>query len=428
MPERVRYTWSRGRAVALLVAIVGAVTTACSEDLDGGAGCPSLCPSRTESFRDTTFEAVTVDTSIGGFPVNGLAPMTLLANRPDTLVTRMVVRFDVLTQTFAPNKTGITEDISTLDSVFLKLAVDTSGTRGRDSITVEAFDVDTIAGDSTASVVKSLFRADRKIGSYKFLPSRITDTLRLPLDKQKVAAKVVGGFRLRVGLRISGGTGQMRFVAFSAGTGAPVLMYDPATDTTYAPILLGANTTVQLATVETELAYTVYNLVDVGSPPPPANALTVGGFPSYRTYLRFAVPARISDSSTIVRAELLLTQQRSRFGNANDSVAIYPLVPTATTSVTDLRRVLDLSADGIFAAVDSTRLVPSDSGQRKVNVLTLVRSWPALPEGVPRALAFRISMEGAQPAELRFFNSKAAASLRPRLRITYLPKSEFAIP
>ncbi|MCA0375979.1 MAG: hypothetical protein LCH84_09965 [Gemmatimonadetes bacterium] len=419
---------SRGRIAALLLAVSATILAACSETLDGGAGCPSLCPTRTESFRDTTFEAVVLDTSIGGFPVNGLAPYTLLANRPDTLVTRMVVRFDALTQTFAPNKTGITEDISTVDSVYVVLPVDTTGSRASGPLTIEAFDVDTSASDTVAAVVASLFRADRKLGAMTVTTSAITDTLRFALDKQKVAAKIVGGFPLRVGFRIASGTGQMRFVAFASGAGAPRVSYDPNTDTTYAPIIVGANTTIQLAAAETELAYTVYSLVDVGSPAPGSNTLTVGGFPAYRSYLRFAVPARISDSSTIVRADLLLTQRRSRFGNANDSVAIYPLVPTATTDVTDLRRVLDLSADGFFAAVDSTRLVPSDSGVRAVNVLTLVRSWPALPTGVPRALAFRIGLEGAQPAELRFFSSEAAAGLRPRLRITYLPKSEFAIP
>jgi hypothetical protein len=47
---------------------------------------------------------------------------------------------------------------------------------------------------------------------------------------------------------------------------------------------------------------------------------------------------------------------------------------------------------------------------------------------VPRGLALRIALEGAQPAELRFFSRTAAPALRPKLRITYLPKSEFVLP
>jgi hypothetical protein len=172
----------------------------------------------------------------------------------------------------------------------------------------------------------------------------------------------------------------------------------------------------------------VYALVDRGSAAPDASTLIVGGYPAYRSYLRFSVPKSITDSSTIVRAEVLLTQRRSTFASAKDTVTIVPLVPTTTTAITDLRRILDLAADGSFASLDTARLVPSDSGLRALNVLSMARTWSTLPADVPRALAFRIGIEGAQPAELRFFSSKAAASLRPRLRITYQPRVEFAIP
>jgi hypothetical protein len=103
-------------------------------------------------------------------------------------------------------------------------------------------------------------------------------------------------------------------------------------------------------------------------------------------------------------------------------------VPTTTNLVSDLRRILDLAAAGSFAGVDSTLLVPSSAGVRAVNVLALARTWRTLPTNVPRAIAFKIGLEGAQPAELRFYSSEAPVSLRPRLRITYLPRSEFVLP
>ena len=62
------------------------------------------------------------------------------------------------------------------------------------------------------------------------------------------------------------------------------------------------------------------------------------------------------------------------------------------------------------------------------SVDAIIGSVHALPTGVPRALAFRISREGAASSELRFFSSEAAAGLRPRLRITYFPRKEFALP
>ncbi len=419
---------TRARRSIVLGTLLVAGAAACTETFTGGDACPSLCPARPSAFKDTILDAVILDTTLGGYPELGLSATLLLANRVDTLVTRGVLRFDVLPTSYLPNRTGASESITAVDSVVLVLPLDTAGRKGRTPVTIEAFDVDTTQNDSSRAVVTSLFRADRLIGSTIVTPSTQGDSLRIPISRTVLAAKIATGARLRVGLRISGGNGQLRIIAFSQGAGAPYLRFDPSTDTTFAPIPVSPSTSVELATSDVNLSYLIYALVVKGSLPPDASTLVIGGFPAYRTYLRFRLPRAISDSSTIVRAEVLLTQRPSTFANVADTVSLLPLVPTTTTSVSDIRRILDLSADGIFAALDSTRLVPRDSGLRAINVLSLARSWGGLPANVPRALAFRISMEGAQPAELRFFSSEASAALRPRLRITYLPRTETAIP
>lgn len=429
MSERVRWSWSRVRAPLLVLSMItaSAVAAACTENLEGGAACPSLCPEQSEQFRDTTFEAVVLDTSLGGYPALGLGSNLLLANRPDTLVTRAIMRFDLLTTAYFPNGTGALDSISTVDSVFLKVPLDTTGRLGSTPVTLQVYDVDTTASDTVPAVLRSLFRADRLIGSLTITPNATSDTIRIPLSKAVMQAKIAAKSRLRVGMRLSG-AGQLRLRAFTFGAGSTTLQYDAATDTTYRPIIVTAGTTLPNAPEDVNQAYSVYALTDVGSLPPSTTGLVVGGYPAYRTYMRFNVPLRITDSSTIVRADLLLTQQPSRFGNVADSVAIFPLVPTTTSDVTDLRRVLDLASEGTLTGIDTTRLVPRDSGQKALNVLALARSWRTLPTTVPRAFALRIGLEGAQPAELRFFSSRATASLRPKLRITYLPKSEFVLP
>ena len=431
MTERVRFTpWQRLRGPLLLCGLLLAAVTAaaCTESLDGGAACPSLCPSTAESFRDTTVDAVVLDSSLAGYPALGLSPLILIANRPDTVVTSAIIRFDVLPTVFSANRGATVDSIRAVDSVFLRFPLDSTGRRGTRPVTLEVYDVDTTASDSVTSVVRSLFRPDRRIGSLVFTPSAIGDSIRIPFSKTVMAAKIAAKGRLRLGVRIRGGSGQLRAVAFVSGSGAPSVVFDPSTDTTYAPQQISPSTIVPNSTADVELAYAVYTISDIASPPPGANTLVVGGFPAYRSYLRFNVPSRITDSSTIVRAEVLLTQQASTFGNAADSVGLFALIPTTTSLVTDLRRILDLAAAGSFAGVDSTLLLPSASGVRAVNVLALARTWRTLPTNVPRAIAFRIGLEGAQPAELRFHSSKAAAALRPRLRITYLPRSEFALP
>lgn len=431
MPERVRFTsWPRFRGPLLLCGLVLAAVTAaaCTESLDGGAACPSLCPSKAESFRDTIVDAVVLDSSLGGYPALGLSPYILIANRPDTVVTSAILRFDALPTVFSANQGTTVDSITAVDSVYLRFPLDSTGRRGNTPVTLEVYDVDTTASDSVASVVRSLFRADRKIGSLVVTPSAIGDSIRIPFSKTVMAAKIAAKGRLRLGVRMRGGSGQLRAVAFVAGAGAPTVVFDPSTDTTFAPQQITPSTIVPNSTADVELAYAVYMLSDLASPPPGANTLLVGGFPAYRSYLRFNVPSRITDSSTIVRAEVLLTQQASSFGSAADSVGLFALVPTTTSLVTDLRRILDLAAAGSFAGVDSTVLVPSSAGVRAVNVLALARTWRTLPTNVPRAIAFKIGLEGAQPAELRFYSSEAPVSLRPRLRITYLPRSEFVLP
>lgn len=418
----------RSRTAALLTALALAGVAACTESFTGGESCPELCPTRPTAFRDTIIEAVVLDTTLGGYPELGLSPALLLANRSDTLVTRGVIRFDVLPTSFLPNRGATSESITDVDSVFLVLPLDTTARRGADPVLIEAFDVDTTQNDSVQVVVKSLFRPDRLIGSTTITPNQQGDSLRIRILDSVVVDKIATGTRLRIGLRMSGGQGQLRIVAFSQGSGAPSLRFDPSTDTTYTPLSVAPSTTIELATSDVILSYVVYTLVDRGSLAPDPTTLVVGGFPAYRSYLRFAVPAVISDSSTIVRAEVLLTQRPSSFANVADTVSILPLIPTATNAVTDVRRILDLSADGAFASIDPIVLVPSDSGQRVLNILALARSWSVLPLEVPRAIAFRIAIEGGQPAELRFFSSEAPAGLRPRLRITYLRRSETAIP
>jgi hypothetical protein len=338
------------------------------------------------------------------------------------------MRFDVLTTAYAPNRTGAVDSITTVDSVFLKIPLDTTGRRGTGPVTIEAYDVDTTVSDTVPAVLRSLFRADRFIGSLSLTPSTTGDTIRVPLSKTVLAAKIAAKKRLRVGLRMVGGAGQLRLRAFTLGISATTLQYDPTTDTTYAPAVVTAQTTLPGGSEDVNIAYSTYGLIDVGSQAPGVGTLVVGGLPSYRTYMRFNLPLRITDSSTIVRADLVLTQQRSRFGNAGDTVAVYPLVPNATSEVSDLRRAIDLAAEGRLIGMDTTLLVPSDSGQKVFNVLTLARSWRTLAKSVPRALALRIGFEGAQPAELRFFSAEAPAALRPKLRITFLPKSEFVLP
>src|SRR3982751_3215674 len=117
----------RARAL-LLFASLGSVVAACSEQLDGGAACPSLCPGQNVSVLDTTFDAIILDSTIVGLPSIGAEGQLWLATRGDTLDSRAVIRFDSLTTRFT--KAGADSAITVVDSAYILLRVNaTAGTK-----------------------------------------------------------------------------------------------------------------------------------------------------------------------------------------------------------------------------------------------------------------------------------------------------------
>ncbi len=426
--SRLRLTLGARMRTLFAIAVLP-LFAACTESIDGGGACPLLCPGRENEFRDTVFDAVVLDTTIGNFPTSGLNALIPIASRGDTLQTSMVVRYDRIATAYRPNTTGDTVPITAIDSVWIRLSLDPSGRIGTEPVTIEAFDVDTTVADSVTSVVQSLFRADRQLGSVTVTPSQVGDSLRVPLDGAKVLHKVRNGARMRVGLRISG-AGQLRVDAFTFGASSVILSFDAVGDTVYSPIRTVPFTTIPNTTTEHELAYTVYGIVDHASPLAGFGLLQIGGMPAKRAYFEFSLPRALLDSATIVRAELLLTQVPTPHARATDTAFVEALVPAAGPVVTDLRRSLDLATRGYFFGLDSTRVLPAQAGQTSINILGVVRAWRFLPDGVPRAIGLSFFGEGYDALDIRFLSSEGATSpsSRPRLRITYLPRAEFSRP
>ncbi|MEP6832633.1 MAG: hypothetical protein ABJB74_04525 [Gemmatimonas sp.] len=418
-------------SVGILTAIVVTVlVAACTDKIDGGAACPDLCPTQPNTFKDTTLFAVELDTTISGFPTFGLGTSILLANRPDTLETRAVIRFDVLPTEFTPNNSGEAVTIATVDSAFLRVVIDSTGARGAAQVELQAYDVDTTDVSPSSAVIQSLFRPDRLLGTIPITTVAARDTVRIPISKTVLEKKLADHSRFRIGIRLVGATSaQVRIVQQNSGFGSPLLAFDPSSDTTYLPLTVSPNTAIGVDADEL-LGASVSTLLVRGTPDADAQSLTVGGFPSRRSYLRFNVPASILDSATVVRAELILTQRPVRGLDPKDTIAVVPLIGVSSTLVTDIRRIMELAAPGLFAApaLDSLLVVPSDSGTKSLNLLGVIRNWSALPTTVTRALILRSSHEGSEPAEARFYSIEAPIALRPRIRITYLPRVDRALP
>src|SRR6185312_15523537 len=73
---------------------------------------------------------------------------------------------------------------------------------------------------------------------------------------------------------------------------------------------------------------------------------------SRRAFLRFDLPSHIADSTTIVRASLLLTQAPNRRVDVHDSVFVYPLAILAAPTVTDIASQLQFVATPGFLGLD----------------------------------------------------------------------------
>jgi hypothetical protein len=50
------------------------------------------------------------------------------------------------------------------------------------------------------------------------------------------------------------------------------------------------------------------------------------------------------------------------------------------------------------------------------------------PRGTQRALVLRADAEGLQASAVRFYSVEAPAGLRPRLRLSYVPRTNFGLP
>jgi hypothetical protein len=432
-------TLARGHAARRAAGCAGvlalAFAAACAEDLEGGAACPALCPVTNTAVRDTVLDPVVLDSSLTNVPTAGDAGTFLLAVRPgaDSLDVRAAFRFDTLPARYAPSGGGDSVAITTVRSSALVLRVDTTASffgaaRARvpgAPLTLEAYDVDTTLGpDTSSAALASLFRPARLLGAVTIPAGTAVDTaVRVPINTAVFGARA--GRRLRVGVRlVSAEAAQLRVFTARVPGLPPIIRFVPATDTATRELTASL---VSDTPAERTLAAAYVNQSVVARSPQaaPGSDLVVGGVPARRTFLRFDVPARFVDSVSLVRATLELRQRPASGSLAIDSVLVRPLAVFATGAVTDLVRASELAAP---VSIPPVALSPAGEGLREIPVIRLIDAWGGLPAGTQRALVLRADLEGSQASEVRFYSIEAPAGLRPRLRLSYIPRSSFGLP
>lgn len=403
---------------------------ACSEQVTSSLGCPELCSDQSATLRDTVLaDAVVFDTTLTGYPLFGTSRELTLINRGDTADVRVVARFDTLPNRFVPPAPQADSSIAVVDSATMIFVIDTSFVRPTSAITIDAFDVDTTAADADRAALLPLFRPDRLIGSTTFQPAQLRDTLRLKLDDAAVLAKIRAGARLRVGLKIRDGS--FPTLRISGSAFAPRVRFRVSADTTVAPdtVNLYSNSPGDAVTASAFALYAVHAAGEL--PPPPEEILAVGGINGARSYVRFVIPPIVLDSVQVIRASLELTQVPSRYaGGRGDTLTVITSAVLAGPQVTDVATEMNFLAPFGTFAVDTLRLMPATGGKRTVEIVNLVRAWRSVgADKATRALVLSALQEGATPGELNFYSSDAPdADVRPRLRLTYVPRRGFGIP
>jgi hypothetical protein len=405
---------------ALFVSILS-----CSENLDSSGVCSVLCPPIGGDVKNITIDAVVIDTTVPSLSGLGTEDGLLLAARGDTLDTRVVVRFDSLPATFTP--TGDTaQAITSVDSAYIRFTLDTLSIKGAEPVTIEAYDVDTTANDTSTAAVLALFRPDRFISSQTFARAQLTDTLKYFISDSVVLAKTQSRTALRIGLRATGpASSQMRLLSAESGFG-PTLFFRATPDTTTLPLTVTPFSKTPVGESILAANLTDYTVIAKAPPAAPANVLAVGGLPARRVYIRFNIPDSIIDSATVVRATLLLNQLSNTAIDPTDTVLLLPEVVLAGPAVIDPGKAAQIIGS---ISVDTLRLTPGGSGVKNVELARAFTLWHTQrPDSLPRAIVLKSLTEGNTAIELRFSSSEDIAALRPRLRISYTAKVPLGLP
>jgi hypothetical protein len=413
------------RLVAPLM--LAAAALGCQEDLRGGAACPGLCPEQAIDMRDTVLTPLVTDTTLIGYPPPGGELAMLLSLRPDTVETAIVLRFDRVPTRYAGFAQP--EDMTGLDSISLVLNL---GARVAldEPLTIQVFDVDTLAADLDFDAVRATLRPDRLLTTLEFEAGDTINTpLRIALPVGILEEKILDSLRVRLGLRLQTNASVDLRVLSSRTASLPTLAVGAALPSGPVSASVGviSATPPNLGPVIPALAD--YTLVLQGSPPPPANTLVVGGLPGRRVFMRFDFPAGLLETTTVVRAELLLTQIANDRAGATDSVRVLPRAVLAHPRLEPDKAALLISEPGALNLV-ATFTRPSDSGPIAVDIAQLARQWGALDTLITqRSLVLQAGEEGLSPQEIHFHSSAAAdPALRPRLRLTYVPRPRFGLP
>lgn len=419
-----------GRAAVSALAV--STLAACSEVLDNTGGCPTVCGGQTADVENEVFEAITYDTTVPASIGLGNEPVLYLASMGDSVDTRAIIRFDTIPdQYFSSNDTV---SVISVDDSRLLLEFDSAGGGILSPVTVTVYDVTTTGAldDTAVSVLEPLFTG-APLGSRIFPAGTLIDTVSIELDDARVLQSVLTGVPLRLGVSVSSAIPVgLTARAYSDGASTPSISFRPNGDTVrrlaYRPTSKTPADNPNRANLLSD-----FTLIVKGSPPPPpGDFIVVGGLPAKRGFFRFNIPSYIIDSSIVIRATLELTQYSSDgIAVPSDTLRLLPAVVLAGPLVKDPYRASQILGINVFnLGVSYTTPYAADTAVEVFITGALTRVWLAQDSlQLPRAITLLSASEGGSIKQAIFYSvNHPDVAKRPRLRVSYTPRSRIGTP
>jgi hypothetical protein len=403
----------RGSIKLALVAFAAAAMAGCAEQLAAPAPCDKPCLAPPLLVQDTIAPLAGADSSFAGYILRDHQTTLLVSNNLPAADDRAFVRF-IPRADFVVIGTDTVDSLSyVIDSVVFQFnLISRDTTVLGDSLVLYRLDPSADTTITFAALDAAVHDPARFIAAIPLVDSVHFGSLRIKLDSAEAANLLLippaDSGKLSIGLRV--------------GANTPTGLMLSSSNTSLSPAFI---TFVRADTADTTLQHRT--LLRVGEQSgtreaaplvPDPDLITLGGIPSSRGIFRFALPKLITDTGTVIKAQLMLIPPGPIYGLPNVNARI-----EARNALTDLGRRSPVSttameADSLVLGTIDTVLVP---------VTTLVRAWGGTIN-LPHILVVSLREEGGSFVQPVFGSTRSAPQYRPRLIVTYSLPYNFSRP
>jgi hypothetical protein len=395
-------------ATALVIALT---TTACNENVVSPAVCPEFCPPATlEVFDSIVPASVERDSAFRGYVVAHVSKQAQVA-ADDTVESNPIFRFQAFEDSIQLGGGFGTVARPVLETDSFRLEFFMSGryldTAGTEVPVLPVYRLP-VAIDSTTTQadLEPYFQDSTELAATP-LPDSVTSgnvTTVIPGDAFPTFEEDSNVVALGLGYRFSR-PGYADIITSDSMRLATILIRFAKVDS------LDGNIVERSDTVMVDFDSYVHPPL----PAPDPNSLNIGGAPAARTLIRVNLPGSIVDSSSVVRATLILVPAEPVLGITGDSVIIlaealaYDLGAKSSIVVSPL----DSAGQGALGTpVGWTDTV-------RVEVTHIVRAWKSSAT-LPHTISLRVLPEAGSIAEARFNSSRSPVG-QPVIEISYVP-------